>query len=97
MLLAKTTFWVALVAVSYKDPSPFIPAAFKDVRVIQHITLDGPYVELAACRLAIMDKLREVSQETMDTYKVRIHKNECEENVVEYYVPVPLPKRRPTI
>ena len=39
MLLAKTTFWVALVAVSYKDPSLFIPAKFKDVRVIQHITL----------------------------------------------------------
>ncbi len=97
MLLAKTTFWVALVAVSYKDPSPLIPAAFKDVRVIQQLTLDGPYVDKTDCRLAIMKKLKTISQQTMDTYQVRIHKNKCEKNVVEYYVPVPLPKRRPAI
>ena len=97
MLLIKTSFWIALVAVSYKPSDTIMPAAFDDVREVKNLTLEERFTDRLDCINAIQNKLSAIPEEYITRYKVMIEQNQCKEQKVQYWVPAPLPKRRPTI
>lgn len=97
MLLIKTSFWIALVAVSYKPSDTIMPAAFADVREVKNLTLEERFTDRLDCINAINSKLSAIPEQYITRYNVMIEQNQCKEQEVHYWVPVPLPKRRPTI